>query len=289
MSIFDQAYDQMTWRELTCRLPAELAVKAVKRRVNTLDDLKEFMGNCKADVVKNKDINCHVNGLIRNHEVDDILEAFPDEHHHKVLFAWLDADNSNRIKSNSIDTIDIKLAFNLTKGSDAEGLNTVLDRVLEDDSPKPSFVQSVLEKADADIFLPLVDKALRDSRPEVRAVPICLRNQRRRKLTDHQQLISLKAYVKSNSSRSLGVLDYKLFSGLRVDERYGLMKRYLESFPRFRKLNCFDPMPTDSEFDFLLFAGSIDYNDEMQYLKQLYEEITQMDPPLDDNEEGDDV
>ena len=45
MSIFDQAYDNMSWQEVCYRLPGDLAVNALKRRVNNLDTLKMFFDN----------------------------------------------------------------------------------------------------------------------------------------------------------------------------------------------------------------------------------------------------
>ena len=43
MSFFDQAYDDMSLEEVCYRLPSDLAVNALKRRVTNLDTLMSFI------------------------------------------------------------------------------------------------------------------------------------------------------------------------------------------------------------------------------------------------------
>ena len=45
MSFFDQAYDEMSWQEICYRLPSELAIDALQRRINNLDTLRMFFDN----------------------------------------------------------------------------------------------------------------------------------------------------------------------------------------------------------------------------------------------------
>ena len=286
MGIFDQAYDIMSLGEVICRLPSELAIKAIQRRITDLETLHEFITSAPNSTSKVKEIYNHANDILAAETVDDILQKF-EQDTHPILFQWMSDENAARVKNEGEDKLDVKFAFNLTKSSDGEGLKKILDKILEQDDATEAQVQSVLEKAKKEIFLSLIDSVLRDQRDHIRAVPICLSHNKRMHLSEHQHVVSLKAYAKVMPGRKIDVLDFKLFSKLRATERYGVLSAYLRQFPSYRKLRCFDPMPTETEFDFLLFAGSIENNEEMKSLKDKFLEITQLDPPAQDEDEDD--
>ena len=279
MGFFDQAYDEMTMGEVICRLPGELALKSLKKRLSDLDTVHEFITSAPNSLSKVSEINYHINDILKGEDVGDILEKFESESH-PILFQWMSSDNSKRVSDDAGAELDIKFAFNLTKSDDLDGMTGILDRILAESSPEASQVQSVLEKSKGDVFLSLANTVLRDSRELVRAVPICLSYVNRSKLSDHQQVVSLKAYASAMPGRKINVLGFDLFTNLRAGERYGVLSAYLDQFPTHRKLQCFNPMPTDTEFDFLLFAGSIDDNERMQSIKDRFIAITQLDPEV---------
>jgi len=260
MSFFEQAFDAMTMGEIICRLPG---------------------------LSKLESIRSHINQVLSGESVDDILETF-EENTHPKLFQWMSSDNSLRVKDEGIDKIDVKFTFNLTKSDDLDGLGDVLNIVLAEDSADAPKIQAVLEKATADVFNNLINKVLKDERELVRAIPICLSYRQRKNLTDHQKLISLKAYASSMPGRTIDVLDFKLFSQLRAGERYSVLSTYLGQFPSYRKYKCFDPMPSETEFDVLLFAGSIDDHELIGAIRKKFEAVTKLDPPATDDSEEED-
>ena len=117
MSIFDKAYDEMTMAQICSRLPGELAVRALRRRILNLDTLFSFVevnGSSNTNVGELKN---HVNGILASSSLDDIFNTFKQEAH-PTLFQWLDSDNTKRIKENAKDKLTTTFRFNLTDSDD---------------------------------------------------------------------------------------------------------------------------------------------------------------------------
>ena len=287
MSIFDQAYDEMSLQEVCYRLPGDLAVRALKRRVNGLPELLDFIKTVGSQPTFVPDLKNHINGLITTETVADVLTLFGQETH-SSLFGWLDDANKNRLKNEGRDSLSTKFLFNLAGEKDLEDLKHVLDSVLKDAAPRTSAVLSVLDKADSKIFPQLMDVVSKDTRPEVRECILAINNSANSNLvSDHQRTVALKAFVKSTSSLPyMGKQNFKSFTALKPKERLDAISKYFNYFPSFRKIDIFEPSPTQEEFDMILFAGCIEFNDLVSKLSNRYKEITELDPPVADQADG---
>jgi hypothetical protein len=281
MGFFDQAYDEMSWKEVCYRLPSELAINALKRRITNLETIKMFVenvGSQPANIVALKD---HVNDIISNEDVENILDVFEDKFH-PVLFNWLSKNNSTRIKDHDPSKLSTKFLFNLTNSSDRSGLQEVFKRVLDEDA-SPSKIRAVLRKADDVCMPPLLNILMRDSRPEVRACLLCVPGLTNSELvTDHQKVIGLKAMAKCDRHIDFGYtnkLSINVFSALKPKERLEALERYLSFFPVYKRVEAFDPSPSDDEFRMILFAGCVEYNEEVNKINEKYNLIVNTDPP----------
>lgn len=282
MSLFDAAYDAMSWEEISYRLPGELAVKALKRRIINLDTLFNFFASCGTNANGVKDVKEHVNIVLAKYSAQDILTKFSEEHH-PTLFGWVNDANKTRLKKDGKAQLTTKFLFNMTDEKDGEGLEEVLDRVLSDVSVKPSAVLSVLRKANLTVFPQLINKIIRDKRNEVKCCVLSVGDDSKRKLLGNNMLlVGLKAFAKSGVELgNMDLLDFNLIASLRPGERLSVLKKYLSMFPLYHKRSAFVKDPTDEELDLTLFAGCIDQNDLVVELKDLYNKITKEDKPKD--------
>lgn len=286
MSLFDAAFDQMSWSEVSYRLPGNLAISALKRRITNLDTLLLFFDACGVKSNSVKELKVHINNILNGYSATDILDKF-DEKHHSILFGWVDETNKTRLKTDGRAAIPTKLLFNMTNEKDAEGLGEVLDRILTAPELKQAAVISVLHKADITVFPSLINRVVRDVRPEVRCLVLAVGTEVKRKIVGtNMSLVGLKALSKSTTegSRFTDILDFNLFSQLKPGERLAALKRYLGQFPLYHKVSVFDHAPTKDELDLVLFADCAKYNDLMIEIKTLYNQITQDDKP--EEEEG---
>ncbi len=290
MSFFDQAYDDMSWQEICYRLPGDLAISAIVRRITNLETLRMFFDNVGTQATSVHDIKEHINVVVADAKLDDIFEEF-DVKYHPTLFNWLTQTNIDRLKEHDPDKLSTKFLFNITDADDSEGLQSVFGRILEETTPGQSQIRAVLRKADDTCLAPLLDTLLKDSRPEVRACILCVPGLTNNELvSDHQRVIGLKAFAKCAGARPLNTvntLSIKAFSGLRPLERLTALERYLGYFPHYQRVSAFNPMPTEEEFKMILFAGCIEYNDLVTKINEMYKKITQMDPPLNEDDEND--
>jgi hypothetical protein len=284
MSFFDQAYDEMSWQEICYRLPSELSISALKRRINNLDTIKMFFDNVGAQPSSVKSLKKHVNEILATESPQDILNTF-NSNYEKVLFSWLDPNNTKRIKEHDVSKLSTKFLFNITDSDNREGLKLIMDRMLNEDPVNQAHLRSVLNKASDKNFTTLVDSVLKDSRPEVRVCALGVSGlSNREMLSDHQKSMALKAMAKCTSDRPIGsimVLNIDVFANLKPMERLIALYRYLSYFPRYEKVPAFDPVPTQSEFDMILFAGCIEHNDMVNKINTIYKQITEEDPPSD--------
>lgn len=284
MSIFDSAYDEMSWEEVCYRLPGDLAVQSLKRRITNLDTLLMFFASCKNQGRAVSEIRSHVNSILNNYPAADILKQFGEEYH-QVLFDWTDVANRKRLKDDAKSELTIKQLFNMTDAKDSKGLDEVLERILADAEIKQSMVLSVLHKADVSAFLPLLNRVIRDKRDEVRCCVLSIGDVAKGKLvSDNMKIVGLKSWAKGKDIGLSGIdtLDFNLISSLRPAERLDVLKKYLSKFPHYRKMSVFVKDPTDEELDLTLFAGCIDQNDLVVELKDLYNKITKDDKPADE-------
>lgn len=279
MSLFDQVYDEMSWVEVCNRLPSDLAINALKRRVNNLDTLRMLIDNIGNKASNIPALKTHINDIISDHDVDEILNTFESKYH-PSLFAWLEKSNVDRIKKEAKDKLDTVFLFNLTDSDDQSTLEEIMDRVLQEPDLKTSRVLSVLRKSDDKCLAPLLDKIIKDKRPEVRACILSVSGFRNTGLvSDHQKVIGLKALTKCGSYNLVPIgdrLGINVFSNLRPFERLKALEYYMTCFPKFKKVKVFDPEPTEEEFKMILFAGCIEHNDLVAKLNKTYEEITKL-------------
>jgi hypothetical protein len=303
MSIFDAAYDEMSWKEVCCRLPSELAVRALQRRISDLDSMVEFMENVGSQPAHIIDVKKAVNEVITNNSVDDIFNKF-EASKHPLLFNWLNDGNAKRMKEFGSKHLTIEFLFNLTDADDLEGMQEVLTRCLQENDVSISKLVAVLSKVEVEHFQTLLDDVLADSRPEVRVSILGMHNRANwGEVSDLQKLIAIKALAKcapltsdpnnnfheNKGPNSIQRLDFNLFTQLKPLERLLALKKYFSYFPEFHKIKVFDPPPTKEEWDFTLFAGCIEHNDIVNDLNEIYKKITEDDPPPQDDEDEDDT
>ena len=289
MSFFDSFYDEMSWEEVADRLPGELAINSLKRRVINLGTLEQFVLAVNPNTNKNiPELKTHINSLLSGETVDDILKIFPTEKHH-LLFAWLDKTNMDRVKGEGLDKIGVKLAFNLTADDDVKNLSSILKRVIEENNVVRAL--SVLNKAKSQVFVNLVDIVLTCGNPDMAAALLSVKANHFDMLTDLQRLIALKAFAKSSSS-SLGVitkLDFRLFTELNPRERLTAINRYLDFFPQYKHIEVFYPSPSEEELQAALFSGCIEFNDEVNEVYKKYNAIVNENAPVEEKEEEEDT
>lgn len=282
MSFFDQAYDNMSWQEVCYRLPSELAVTALQRRINNLDTLRMFFDNVGTRSVGISVLKELVNKIVTDEEPDDIMEMFAEDYE-QVLFNWLDGNNRKRIKEHDPDKLSTKFLFNATESDDKEGLKVILDRVLQEDQFNQAHLRAVLNKTNDEHFNTLIDTVIRDSRPEVNVCVLGVAGLSNKSLiSNHQKVLGLKALVKcqdNNPVATMSVLNIDVFGALKPLERLTALEKYFNYFPIHRKIPAFDPVPTQEEFDMILFAGCIEHNDKVTKLNETYKNITEIDPP----------
>jgi len=286
MSIFDQAFDDMPWEEVCYRLPGELAVNALRRRITNLDTLDMFFECVQSQPSSIKDLREHVNSVLGEYTPEEIFEKFPQEKH-PLLFNWVNAANKARLKDEGKDKLTHKFLYNLADDNDVDSLNQVMDHVLNQNPVVASEALSVLNKVSNKHFAPFLQRVLADDRPEVRALALCINDYGNRKLiTKHQMVIALKALSKlSYFDRVFEIVDFSLFSELKPMERLKTLEVYLNRFPKFKQIQVFDPSPTEDELNLVLFAGCIEHNDLVQKLYQTYKDITESEPPKVEEDE----
>lgn len=284
MSLFDAAYDAMTYEEVSYRLPGELAVKALKRRILNLDTLLSFFAACGSNPSNIPELKQHINTLLNSYSALDILAKF-EEKYHPTLFGWSDDANRERLKNDAHDKLTIKQLFNMTKDSDVAGLTDILERILKDPELKISQVSSVLRKADLKAFQPLLNRIVRDTRPEVRACVLSIGDPNKCKaISNNLRMVGLKSLAKSTAEvKCMDMLDFTLIAALKASERLTVLKKYLGLFPLYHKHQVFERPPTEEELDLTLFAGCIEQNDLVIELKDLYSKITKEDQPADED------
>jgi hypothetical protein len=286
MSFFDQAYDEMSWQEICYRLPSELAISALQRRVTNLDTLKMFFDNAGNQPGTIKQLKDHVNSIISSATLDDIFAMF-DAKYHPVLFNWLTQDNIDRIKTYDPAKLSLKFLFNITDSKDQAGLQSIMGKILAEPEFSSSNLSAVLRKADDKCLAILLDTITKDVRPEVRAHILSISGLSNKEMvSDLQKVIGLKAFAKCTSDRplsSINVLNMNAFGNLRPLERIVALERYLGYFPQYSKVKAFETEPSDEEFQMILFAGCLEYNDRVNKLHELYKRITKEDPPAEDS------
>lgn len=277
-ALIDKIFDKMSLMEVTFRLPNKPAVDAIKRRINTLDQLKDIFNIQNRMVVKHPEIRKHVNAIIASTSVDDLLDSM-DASEHPKLFSWLDQENSNRIMEDGRDKLTIEFMFNLTKSDDLSGMEDILGRILALPTPKMSKICSVLNKIDKKYFLQLVEKVVSDKREYVRTSILATNSNSFSLLTDTHKMIAIKALGRVPSScetpQGVQAIDFKLFKSLKPLERIMALDKYLDYFPKGKKIRVFDPAPTEDEFKLILFAGCFEYNDLVEKMIEKYRDITE--------------
>lgn len=282
--IFDRIYDQMDLREVMFRLPSEMAINAIKRRIKTADELPTMFAIQDKLSVKVPSLKSHINDLISGVEVEDLLEKIPVENH-PHLFSWLDNKNSKRILESGNEKLTIELVFNLTDAKDIGGMTKVLERILKDTEPKLSKVSSVLRKIDSQYFLQLVDLVLRDQRDYIRTAVLAIPDGNYKLLSETQKMIAVKALAKvpasCESPKAIQKIDFKLFQNLKPLERIMALDKYLDYFSKYKKIKVFDPAPTEDELNAILWAGCFEYNDLVEEIKTKYMDITENEKPKD--------
>jgi hypothetical protein len=303
MSIFDAAYDEMSWSEVCCRLPSDLAKNALRRRINDLDSMAEFMETVGSQPSHIREVKEAVNSVITNNSIDDIFNKF-ETSKHPLLFNWLNDTNQKRMKEFGKKYLTIEFLFNLTEPDDLDGMEEVLDRCLQENEISVSKLVAVLSKIEPEHFQTLLDTVLADNRPEVRVSILGIHSRQNwADVSDLQKLIAIKALAKCNplttdpnntfyqskGPNSIQRLNFNLFTQLKPLERLMALKKYFSYFPEYHKIKVFDPPPTKEEWDFTLFAGCIEHNDIVNDLNEVYQRITEEDPPKQEEDDEDDT
>jgi len=280
----NKIYDDMELQDVVCRLPADLAVSAIKRRITDIEQLFElFITPDGGSANKCKDMKVYANSIISNTGVDKLFETFETKHH-PVLFKWLNDTNSTRLLNEGKQHLTIEFLYNLSAKDDLAGMTYVLDRTLAEPEPSVSKITTVLNSVESNIFQALLNKIIKDTRPEVRSSVLSIHNPHNGGgVSEHQKMVGLKALAKLPSSVKgsghIMPLNFTLFQNLRPLERIMALDRYLNYFPLYKKIKCFDPKPTEQEFKDILFAGAFQYNDLTEEITKRYKAITEDDDP----------
>ena len=282
----NQIYDEMDLKEVICRLPGDMAVAAIERRIQTPTDLVEFF---QAAAVEKETSKCvpvknHINSIVEAHDnIADVLNAV-DSHWHPVLHGYLNDTNKDRFLTEGADVLSVKFQFNLTKSDDIAGLSRVLTRIISDTEPSYSQVLSVLNKVVPEHFQTLAKLCLKSDKPIVKASILAVYNEYNYEtISDHQKMIALKAFAKIPSSheglQSCQPVDFQLFKDMKPLERLLALDRYLSLFPVYQKRKAFDPAPSEEEFEDILFAGCFQYYDLVESITNKYKAITEEESP----------
>lgn len=280
----NKIFDEMTWDELMCRLPGEMAVAAVNRRVSDFEKMKEFFEHQDRNAFNVVGIKDNINNIISNASVSDILAAFPKEKH-PILFRWISETNKKRIMDEGKRELSIEFVFNLTKPDDLNGMTEILDRILAEPEPEIKKISSVIGKIDNKYFQQFAEVLLKDKRAQVRACILSANNQGYDTLSDHQKLIALKALAKLPSAEQrlghINQIDFPLFVNMKPLERLTALDIYLDYFPAHRKIQVFAAKPTEEEFHSILFAGCFDHTTLVENIMKKYKAITEEDAPVE--------
>jgi len=275
MSFFDQAYDEMSLIEVCARLPSELAISAIKRRVNDLRTLLEFMEASGAQPASVVEIKEYFNEILSKYTTDDVFDIFKEDNH-PLLFNWLNKANAEKLKNEGKAKLTRKFKFNLAGDKDLDLLDEVMTETLSENIVKQSAVLSILSKANNTIFNQLVERIIKDKRPEVRQCLLAV-SHNSDLLTEHQLVVGLKALAASTENVMMigQLLDMKLFSALKPMERLVSLEKYLNMFPTYKQIKVFSPEPSKEELEMILFSGCIEHNDLVVKLNQQYKDITE--------------
>lgn len=272
MSFFDKMFDDMSNNELVCRLPGELAFKALKRKVTNLESMFKFVmvSNTIINIIEVKN---YFNDIIANNSIDDALEVFKDKH--ALLFSICNEQNRKRLKDSDNSKKDYKLLFNCSNAKDADELHKALLLVLESEEIKQSAIISILHKADQSVIPRLVNVITKDKRPEVRCSLLYLGSVAKRRMLDSAiTLMALKALGQSSIvSHGIDKQKFSVFCDLQPEHRIPALKAYLNLFVQLKPTNPFDDFPTEEMINIALFAGAIDNVCVAEEIKKLYDEI----------------
>lgn len=282
MGFFDDAYDNMTWQEVCYRLPSDMAVSALKRRITNLDTLRMFFENVGKQPNSVKELKHHINGVVNNENPDDILDAFAEDYE-QTIFNWLDDDNKKKMREHDPSKLSLQFLFNCTKSNDRAGIEELMDKVLQDPEFNNTHLRAVINKADGNFMNVLLDKIVKDSRPEVRVCVLGVRGLSSQSfIGDRYKVIGLKALAKCSAHQpigSIGLMNVDSFNALKPVERLDALEKYFSYFPRYKKVEAFSPVPAKEEFDMILFSGCLEHNERVNKLNEAYEQITTLDPP----------
>jgi len=286
MSVFDDAYDEMSWEEVCCRLPGNLAINAIKRRVNNIDTVKMLFENTGREPLRVPEIKQLVNSILSEETVDKMFDVLGSKDMQHVLYAWLDDSNTERLRDYKSDSMDIKLLFNVTKPDDKEGLIRVLSRALDEPDPPESYIKAIFRKANTECIPSLVDMLVKDKRDIVKAsllsLPLLYDSNF---VSAHYKTIALKSLAKcSGNLNTINRLNINAFVNLRPNERLTSLEKYFEHFPPYKKIKVFVPMPSDDEFKAVLFSNCAKYYDRVNKIKDTYDKITKLDDPDEEGE-----
>lgn len=278
----DKIYDDMDLKEVICRLPGELAVKAIKRRIKKADDLTSFFeaAAVEKETSKCEEVRNHLNDIVKKYsDIKEVISAV-SEVYHPVLHGYLNDGNKKRLLEEGAEKLSIQFHFNLTNSKDISGMKRVLNRILLDAHPQISQVLSVLNKIDPVHFQEIANTILSDQRANIRSSILHVYNEFNYKtISEHQKMIALKAFAKIPSSeegpKGIQPIDFKLFKSMKPLERLLALDRYLSYFPVYQKRKAFNPEPTKEDFEAILFAGCFEYYDLVEGITNKYKAITE--------------
>lgn len=282
MSFFDQMYDEMSWKEVCCRLPNKMAVNAINRRINNLETLRMFFENIGKQPNSIKEIKQHINDIVRSESSEDVLDLFAEKHE-RTLFDWMDEENIKRLRDGNKDKLSLKFLFNSTNGDDRDGMIAIMDKILSAKEFIASHLRSVINKVSDRNLNPVLDMMIKDDRPEVRVCVLEAGTHGNYDLIgDRYKTIGLKAMAKCDSDKPLpGInrLSVNIFSNLKPLERLLALEKYFGYFPKYKKIMPFNPSSSAEEFETILFSGCMLHFERVNKLKEEYNKITTLDPP----------
>lgn len=286
MSFIEKIYDQLSLEEIICRIPSEHALNALKKRVSDLNGLKLFFNaNDAGGASKSKTVKEHINTVLGQSDPKEIFSEF-DQSYHTAIFGWLNDENKKKFVNEARDVMTIEFVYNISDTKSIEDMDYITDRILNASVLEPSKITTVLRSVEKNIFATLLNKVLRDQRPEARATVLSIVGKNFEEVSDHQKMIGLKAFAKLSSDSAkvnhINSLDFKLFKDLKPLERIMALDKYLDHFPPYKKIKAFDPEPSEDEMNIILFAGCFQYTDLIDSIKEKYEKITQLDKPEDE-------
>lgn len=283
MGFFDDAYDEMSFKEVSFRLPSELAISSIKRRVNNTESAVEFI-NSAPKAFEFKEVKDIVNSVMVSDGFKGFFDAFKEKE--ATLFKWVSKDNRANLIENHFSDIPLKLAFNMVDKNDADKMKLLFNMIIRDPESVKAQMRAIIDKASVSLKMELIDAVVKSSRDDLKIGVLETSFDKWEELVDnrtiHLCLKSLASHAIKNDFDvnfvPINALSFSSFDKLKPMERLASLKAYLKAVdavkrPSGSKIKPFKEDITEEQIENALFAGSVNENDLVTEIKGLFSSI----------------